>query len=175
MKLTLRACTIKPSEGISWPSLKTLSIEDHYESIDSVMESIVSGSPVLESLELRDCSGIIRLNIKSASLKKLAINRCRVRQIFAPKVESLIISGFALWSMLVNLPSLLHASLNFELIMDEEENFKELYRKSGMLMTFLLKNLNRIEEILGIGSFRYEQSSRNFFLTNTYLHKDTSV
>ena len=101
----------------------------------------------MESLELRDCSGIIRLNIKSASLKKLAINRCRVRQIFASKVESLSISGFALWSMLVNLPSLLHASLNFELIMDEKENFKELYRKSGMLMTFLLKNLNRIEEL----------------------------
>ena len=150
VKLTLTRCSMEePRAVVSWPSLKILSIGSYPELNDSLIESILSGTPALESLELRECRGFSRLNITSASLKKLVINSWDVLQISAPKVESLSILGSTHEKkMSLNLPSLHFGTLNFELrVVEGDEDFKNSNRVSGRLMTNLLKTLNRVEEL----------------------------
>ena len=146
VKLTLRDCNMNPNAVFSWPSLRILSISYDDELNDNSIASILSGCPVLESLELRKCVDVSRLNTMSASLKKLTIRSCDIVQISAPKVESLSILGFTETTMSLDLPSLLHATLNFELRIVKKGS-KDSYQKSGRLMTYLLETLNGVEEL----------------------------
>ena len=146
VKLTLRDCGMQPNAVVSWPSLKTLSISYDGELNDNSIANILSGCPVLESLQLRKCVDLRRLNTMSASLKKLTISSCDIGQISAPKVESLSILGSTEKTMSLDLPSLLNATLNFELRI-EKKGSKDSYIRSGRLMTYLLETLNGVDEL----------------------------
>ncbi|KAL3522180.1 hypothetical protein ACH5RR_015014 [Cinchona calisaya] len=71
-KLELSLCGFAKNSAISWDSLKSLSLR--YVRLDEyVMGKILTGSPKLEYLELNNFTGIKRLNITSASVKKLVL------------------------------------------------------------------------------------------------------
>nr|XP_043613770.1 F-box/LRR-repeat protein 25-like [Erigeron canadensis]XP_043613771.1 F-box/LRR-repeat protein 25-like [Erigeron canadensis] len=71
--LTLAGCLLDPFEGISWKNLRTLYIK-HGIMDDDLMETILSGTPLLETLNLEYCYGYGRLDITSKSLKNLVIS-----------------------------------------------------------------------------------------------------
>ncbi|KAL7599538.1 hypothetical protein Lser_V15G25890 [Lactuca serriola] len=74
LTLELRTCMVIPVGAISWKNLRNLCIS--YGSLDEeLIENILSGSPVLETLELDLCYGYRRLNITSQSLKNLVISK----------------------------------------------------------------------------------------------------
>ncbi|KAL7597616.1 hypothetical protein Lser_V15G25888 [Lactuca serriola] len=74
LTLDLCTCMVIPAGVISWKNLRNLCIS--YGSLDEeLIENILSGSPVLETLELDLCYGYRRLNITSKSLKNLVISK----------------------------------------------------------------------------------------------------
>ncbi|KAA8515359.1 hypothetical protein F0562_018411 [Nyssa sinensis] len=101
-KLNLSKCKIMPYMGVSWKSLRALTIKCVVLS-EIAIGMILSGSPVLEFLELYRCCVEHRLDINSSSLKKLVIRGYRnpfveeddsVLEISAPSVSSLEIVGY---------------------------------------------------------------------------------
>ncbi|KAL7591879.1 hypothetical protein Lser_V15G31892 [Lactuca serriola] len=68
-ELRVGGCMLNPVAGISWKSLRSLCISEHIRLDEDLIENILSGSPVLETLELDDCYGFRRLNITSRVLK----------------------------------------------------------------------------------------------------------
>ncbi|CAI9287459.1 unnamed protein product [Lactuca saligna] len=74
LTLDLCTCMVIPAGAISWKNLRNLCIS--YGSLDEgLIEIILSGSPVLETLELNLCYGYRRLNITSKSVKNLVISK----------------------------------------------------------------------------------------------------
>ncbi|KAJ0581616.1 putative F-box domain, leucine-rich repeat domain superfamily, F-box-like domain superfamily [Helianthus annuus] len=71
--LTLAGCAFNPTGAISWKNLRSLRII--YGNLDEdLIENILSGSPVLETLVLNGCYGYRRLNITSKSVKNLVFS-----------------------------------------------------------------------------------------------------
>lgn len=118
--LSASNCVIAPGGGISWRSLKSLTL-DNAEFSDGAIAKILLGCPVLEFLHIVMFSGTGRLDINSASLKMLVVNFCIVEddeyalEISAPNLQVLELS----WDFrphrfqLVNVSSLVRAELNF--------------------------------------------------------------
>ncbi|KAH7838826.1 hypothetical protein Vadar_031640 [Vaccinium darrowii] len=118
--LSASNCVIAPGGGISWRSLKSLTL-DNAEFSDGAIAKILLGCPVLEFLHIVMFSGTGRLDINSASLKMLVVNFCIVEddeyalEISAPNLQVLELS----WNFrphrfqLVNVSSLVRAELNF--------------------------------------------------------------
>ncbi|KAL7592118.1 hypothetical protein Lser_V15G32389 [Lactuca serriola] len=70
---TLDCCILNPTMRISWKILKSLCISN--EKLDEdLIENILSGSPVLETLQLCHCYGYRRLDITSKSIKDLVFS-----------------------------------------------------------------------------------------------------
>ncbi|KAL4563373.1 hypothetical protein LXL04_027414 [Taraxacum kok-saghyz] len=62
--LTLRGCILNPIGSITWKNLRSLSI--FYGNLDEgLIEHILSGSPILETLELGYGNGYREVNITS--------------------------------------------------------------------------------------------------------------
>lgn len=59
--------------AVNWPSLKILRI-DHAELKDNAKMRVLSGCPVLEFFELKGCSGLKHIKVKSRGLKELVID-----------------------------------------------------------------------------------------------------
>lgn len=105
-ELGFSLCILEPKEVVSWNSLKKLSI-GYVNLSEDVIQNILSGSPVLESLELYDFYGLDRLRVDNVNLKKLIMRGywffdygfdaieedCSGLKIWAPHVRSLEISG----------------------------------------------------------------------------------
>ncbi|KAL7584378.1 F-box/LRR-repeat protein 25-like [Lactuca sativa] len=67
-KLRLDSCKLNPSGAISWANLRRLCISwGHID--EDLIENILSGSPLLETLVLNYCYGYRRLDITSKSVK----------------------------------------------------------------------------------------------------------
>ncbi|PHT58301.1 hypothetical protein CQW23_00664 [Capsicum baccatum] len=134
--LTLRHCQLNPCGSFHWSSLVFLSIE-LVELTDGVMETVLSGCPNLEGLELFAFWGIQRLEICSVKLRNLTIesyfgmNHDPWLKIFAPNIQSLELKG--LWRSGIRIrprnvaslvTALLHLHMAFE---DEKRNLENQY------------------------------------------------
>ncbi|XP_023740814.1 F-box/LRR-repeat protein 25 isoform X1 [Lactuca sativa] len=143
--LKLEDCVFTPTGAISWKNLRSLCISSGKLNED-LIENILSGSPVLETLELKFCNGFRRINITSKSVKKLVLSGymdshnpfdAHTIEINAPNILSLTIEGnLWLWNLLLlNVSSLAKVSLNYVNVITwhiireetEDEMFKELY------------------------------------------------
>lgn len=128
MELVTNCCKFTKVKKISWNSLKLLSITGTKLN-EGLISRVLSGCPVLETLELRDWSGFDRLKIvSSVSLRVLRIvgeqvpkyqiqpqDECLL-EISGPNLVSLEISGplYRTKVRLMDLGSLVSATMDFE-------------------------------------------------------------
>ncbi|KAL7592114.1 F-box/LRR-repeat protein 25 [Lactuca sativa] len=156
--LTLEGCILNPTGAISWKNLRSLCISNGKLDED-LIENILYGSPLLETLELEWCYGYKRLNITSKSVKKLVVSEYYDPKYFyddlhdtleinAPNILSLTIKGDMLLEKLSwpNVFSLVKADLDYR-------KMRHLCRtsKGRKLKRFILNHLYLKE--LKIGSF----------------------
>ncbi|GJR51730.1 F-box protein-like protein [Tanacetum coccineum] len=101
--LKLKFCLLKPSGAISWSKLKNLSISD-VELDEESIQNILSGSPLLETLEFNECFGFRWIDITLKSVKNLVFcgyvhNYGRdIIEINVPYIQSLAIQYvLSLW------------------------------------------------------------------------------
>ena len=154
-RLSLCGCVLKPTGGISWTNLKSLSLCCGKVDED-LIQNILSGSPVLETLDLIFVHGIRRIDISSKSVKNLWLGGFMDREqdpntaqveINAPYIFSLKISSMLNLSKLVllNVSSLVKAELDYVLVVDHSETTgKEL--EEEMLKGLILK-LRHVKEL----------------------------
>ncbi|XP_076949869.1 F-box/LRR-repeat protein 25-like [Bidens hawaiensis] len=166
--LTLSGCVYNPTEAISWKNLRSLYIT--CRNLDEVLiEKILSGSPVLETLVLVNCYGYRRLDITSKSVKKLVLcgymppdDGCDdledVIEINAPNVLSLKIQdNLLLWYLLLlDVSCLVEADLDYSHGGYYETTPEEA--KEEMLKRFI-HDLRHVKE-LKIWVFCFEVLSR---------------
>ncbi|MFS7931345.1 putative leucine-rich repeat domain superfamily, F-box-like domain superfamily [Helianthus anomalus] len=109
--LTLKHCAFNPTGAISWKNLRKLCIA--YGKLDEdLIENILSGSPVLETLVLDYCNGYRQLNITSKSVKNLVLHHWQydIIEINAPNILTLKVQ-YASDILLLNVSSLVEAHL----------------------------------------------------------------
>ncbi|KAL7590900.1 F-box protein At5g03100 [Lactuca sativa] len=151
---TIRDCILNPTEAISWKMIRSVNISKGKFDED-LIEKIFSGSPLLETLVLDKCYGYRRLDITSKSVKnfvlsgkmyakdKYAEDIDDVIEINAPHILSLTIKG-RLWKLLlVNVASVVEASLcytNFGRWIPPKEIEEE--RLKGLIL-----NLRHVKEL----------------------------
>lgn len=66
--------------AVYWSSLKRLHIE-HAELREDVMMRVMSGSPVLEFLQLKCCWGFMHIIVESSGLRELVIDSHEFRRV----------------------------------------------------------------------------------------------
>ncbi|KAL7590894.1 hypothetical protein Lser_V15G32390 [Lactuca serriola] len=107
--LGLSGSKLNPVRVISWKNLRSLCTSNGNLDED-LIENILSGSPLLETLELEDCLGYSRVDITSKSVKNFVFSRYRdefedsasIIEIIAPYIVSLKIEGrMWLWKLLL--------------------------------------------------------------------------
>lgn len=122
---------------VRWPCLKVLVI-GLVELSDDILEGIVRGSPVLESLKLLDCSGMKNIIIDSRSVKELVLHSPKfdnMGKIWAPHLLSLrVLQMWDSHSMftLDEISSLVEAELDFSMCGDKRTHrdlLKEFFEK----------------------------------------------
>ncbi|XP_065866039.1 putative F-box/LRR-repeat protein At3g18150 [Euphorbia lathyris] len=103
IKLRTESCNFRHNIGnVNWGNLKSLSISHcAYHLSDQALEHILSGSPLLELLELTNCYGFRKFVIASKSLKRLVIHqlqmvRVSVFEISCAKLEDLSLKGIVM-------------------------------------------------------------------------------
>ena len=125
--LELAGCAFNSIGVISWVKLKSLSIYNGKLNED-LIRNILSGSPILETLNLYNCYGYRRLDITSKSVKNLVFWSYRVPnteskhypniiKINAPNIMSLTIKGELNLGkiLLLDVSSLVNAQLNYKM------------------------------------------------------------
>ncbi|XP_023736708.1 putative F-box/LRR-repeat protein At3g28410 [Lactuca sativa] len=156
--LNLDSCIFNSIGAISWKNLRSLFISNGKLDDDSI-ENILSGSPLLETLELYDCYGYSRLDITSKTVKNLVLdgyivpedyndagNFTNIVTINAPNILSLTIHGeLLLWKvLLVNVSSLIEANLDYTRTRQYKTSLYEA--DEDMLKGFIL-NLRHVKEL----------------------------
>lgn len=158
--LRLRDCILNPTSAISWNKLTSLSIS-YAKLVEDLIQNILSGSPLLETLKLDHCYGYRRLNITSKSVKNLVLcaymdptfeNVAGMIEINAPNIMSLSIQNILALRKLVllNVSSLVKSKLNYR-------NFPQLFsdEENEELLKGLIPSLGHVKE-LTIGKFCQE-------------------
>ncbi|CAI9287460.1 unnamed protein product [Lactuca saligna] len=152
--MKLHRCMVNPIGAISWKNLKNLWVS-YGSSDEDLIEKILSGSPVLETLELNLCYGYRRLNITSKSVKNLVIFGYKdyeldrsvddVIEINAPNIQSLTIQYEInlLKILFVDVSSLVKADLNY---ICKGIRYRHTTPKEEMLKGFIM-NLSHVKEI----------------------------
>ncbi|KAF7120234.1 hypothetical protein RHSIM_Rhsim13G0173100 [Rhododendron simsii] len=148
-ELRFSCCRVIPQGNVVWYSLKKLSIGDVKLSND-VIERILAGSPVLETLELHSCDGFSRLAVTNSCVKKLILRHCLIwydseLEISAPYLLSLKMSGpLGTNCRLTNISSLVDAVFNcyFECI-ERDNDYERILNIVEVFLASLLhvKNL----------------------------------
>ncbi|XP_021661034.2 F-box/LRR-repeat protein 25 isoform X2 [Hevea brasiliensis] len=155
-------CQFVPDGRVSWSSLKDLSI-GHDTLTDEVMQNILDGTPVLQSLKLLSCNRIHRLDLSlNSHLKKLVMHEAvayvkeddTVVEIAGPHLQVLEIMGF--WfkkkCRLMNMSSLIRATLDFEVERGLHEKRNDFLEKSRNIVEECLDNVHHARE-LKLGSW----------------------
>lgn len=156
-ELHFSCCIVTPKGVVDWSSLKKLSI-GHAILSDEMIETILVGCPVLESLELYHFYGFNRLHFSNVSLKKLILREHMDHfnifdyselEISAPNLESLEISGCldGREPRLVNVSSLVDATLTFRR-WHAEQSVWEGFEWDQNILTRLLKSLAHVKNIM---------------------------
>ncbi|KAK3014587.1 hypothetical protein RJ639_009820 [Escallonia herrerae] len=163
-ELSLSKCDLTPSGYVAWDSLKSLSI-GCIELEELVLRNILSGSPSLEFLELRDFYGIDRVHISNPSVKKLVINGYEFRYVNEDDEEgvddqvysTLEISGPNLHSLSIlgslkntkcrvtNVASLVEANLNFDIV--SQRTADDEYEESQNIVRRLFQSLGGVHSL----------------------------
>ncbi|OMO76514.1 hypothetical protein CCACVL1_15613 [Corchorus capsularis] len=120
-KLFTRFCDFEDPEGqVSWGKLKVLTFCES-EFLPDVLQKILSGCPLLETLELINCRYLDRIDTSSSTVfKRLVINEVQglpAAEVTVPSVTSLEISGNLSFTtfQILNVPSLNEATVDFQL------------------------------------------------------------
>ncbi|XP_065871023.1 putative F-box/LRR-repeat protein At5g02700 isoform X2 [Euphorbia lathyris] len=96
VKLKTVGCSFIPNGKVNWGCLTVLNIR-RCKLTDHTIEHLVSGSPLLESLELISCSEYDKIVIASKSLKRLVLHHgipsISVLEISCPKLEEVCLQG----------------------------------------------------------------------------------
>nr|GFC80773.1 hypothetical protein [Tanacetum cinerariifolium] len=172
--LRLKDCILNPMSAISWNKLTSLSIS--YAKLDEdLIQNILSGSPLLETLKLDHCYGYRRLDITSKSVKNLVIcaymdptleNIALMIEINAPNIMSIAIHSILYLRKLVlpNVSSLVRANLNYfnmpHLLSSEEE--EEMLK--GLILSFCLA------KELTIGKFCHEVKFPLYYASSNLIN-----
>ncbi|GJU88447.1 F-box/LRR-repeat protein 25-like protein [Tanacetum coccineum] len=153
--LNLWGCISKPPGAIRWKNLSSLSISKAKLDED-LIQNILSGSPLLETLTLEHCYGFKLIDITSKSVRKLLILgynnpedagcRAEIVEINASYIRSLTIQGdILLWKLLlVDVSCLVKAELDYW-----KGGYTETTHKKAnveMLERFML-NLRHVKEL----------------------------
>ncbi|KAG5516736.1 hypothetical protein RHGRI_037464 [Rhododendron griersonianum] len=168
-ELHFSSCSVTPKAGVDWNSLKKLSI-GYVGLSDEVIQKILVGSPVLEILELYYFHGVSRLHFGNASLKKLILreywdNKCDYfdgnnnnlddsqLEISAPNLQSLEMLGCLGRKdcRLVDVSSLVDATLDFDLRHEEEDVLEDYERDQNMLRR-LVERLAHVKSTIKLGT-----------------------
>lgn len=164
VRLEVLNCCFSLGTTIRWPCLKVLVIGS-VELSDDILMGIVRGSPVLESLELLDCSGMKNIMIDSRSVKELVLHSPKfdnMGKIWAPHLLSLRVSG--MWDShsmfrLDEISSLVEAKLDFSMCGDKrthrdllKEFFEELRGVSTINMGGWCLQVLSLLEVDGVPS-----------------------
>ncbi|XP_010057527.2 F-box/LRR-repeat protein At5g02910 isoform X2 [Eucalyptus grandis] len=148
VSLRVSQCCFSVFGTVNWCSLKTLRIE-HAELNDDGMVRVLSGSPVLEFLELKSCLGVKHIVIESKSCKELVIDSHEfgddeglTLKISAPHLLKLRLLGNSQGGefRLDDVSSLIEAELNFDM-----EGFAA---DDGDLVRGLLKRLHHVPKLV---------------------------
>ncbi|GKE82879.1 F-box protein-like protein [Tanacetum coccineum] len=151
--LKLAGCVFNPIGVISWNKLKSLSISNGKLTEDLIRN--ISGSPVLETLNLYNCYGYRRLDITSKSVKNLVFwgyrvpkneseHYANVIKINAPNTLSLTIKGelYLQKIVLLGMSSLVKAHLNYTI-----SGFYGRTQKEAVMLKRLILNLGHVKEL----------------------------
>ncbi|CAH9073677.1 unnamed protein product [Cuscuta epithymum] len=177
--LWLERCTVAPHRTIEWQSLSHLQIED-VELRDDVVQKILSGCPVLDSLRLTECWGFNFLEVNSRSLASLGVSvhedkmSKQLVEISAPYIRTLNI-GFHLSRtkmQLSNIPSVVDANIDFSVSrssVDVMNNSMELLEKLQHVKVLLL-GCGFIEVIsnMVVHGWRLPQSRQDNLVIDTW-------
>ncbi|GKB17511.1 ribonuclease H-like domain-containing protein [Tanacetum coccineum] len=153
-RMTMSWCVFNPPNGaISWERLECLCLW-HVNLDEDMIENILSGSPCLECLKLKDCYGYRGIDVTSKSVKKLVFSRYFSHityekdyidciKINAPYISSLTIKrGLVLRELvLLDVSSLVEAYLDYSIYLREYVIFEEEVFRG------LLKSLGHVENI----------------------------
>ncbi|CAH9069460.1 unnamed protein product [Cuscuta epithymum] len=141
--LSLEGCIFYPERSIKWSSLTKLNISE-VNLPQSVVEKILSGCPVLTSLDLSECWGFTVLEINSRNLCELRVKDPENKesggllQISAPYIKYLNLWFYAVGRQIKfkDISSLISADIDFsepilDLIIPEDvlSNTKEIFEK----------------------------------------------
>ncbi|KAF8029798.1 hypothetical protein BT93_E2277 [Corymbia citriodora subsp. variegata] len=150
--LCVSQCCFSVIGTVNWCSLKILRIE-YAELNDEGMVTVLSGSPVLEFLELKSCRGIEHIMVESKSLRELVIDSHEFRpvqglmlKIWAPHLLKLRLLGNSQGGAfsLDEVSSLIEAELNF----DMESFALDKVKAHGDLVKGLLKRLHHVMKLV---------------------------
>nr|DAD23047.1 TPA_asm: hypothetical protein HUJ06_024510 [Nelumbo nucifera] len=155
--LSFSFCRINPHGSISWRSLKSLSLS-YMPLNDNLVHDIITGSPSLEVLDLYECCGLRKLNITSENLKKLTLRDYysssdlnSALEISAPNIQSLSILGILNRRChLMNMPSLIDATLQFQIMIDNILDEYNVYEGYHNILRVILETLQHVK-VLRIG------------------------
>lgn len=118
-QLKLSGCVLNPSGAISWNKLTSLDIFGAKLDED-LIQNIITGSPLLETLHLKYCYGFGRIDITSNSVKSFLLDghtdiQNDIIEINAPYILSLALKNALNLSklLLLNVSSLVEAKLNY--------------------------------------------------------------
>ncbi|KAG5516781.1 hypothetical protein RHGRI_037506 [Rhododendron griersonianum] len=148
-ELRFSHCSVIPKGNVAWYSLKKLSIGD-VELSNDVIERILAGSPVLETLELHTCEGFSRLAVTNSCVKKLILRNCldflsddKRLEISAPYLLSLEMSGYLGSNCrFTNISSLVDAVFNCEFRCKVEDRANGYERIQNIVVVFLASLLH---------------------------------
>ncbi|GJW76510.1 thiamine thiazole synthase, chloroplastic-like protein [Tanacetum coccineum] len=163
-RMTLTYCQFNPpNDAISWERLECLCL--YYVTLDEDMiEKISSGSPCLESLELKNCHGYRRIDDTSRSVKKLVFSYYYYRneedyidciKINAPYISSLTIKGeVEVELVLLDVSSLIKAELDYCIDpgMSDDMTHEEMLRG-------LLESFDHVKDVISNDFWRRPMSS----------------
>lgn len=142
IELKLTGCDIKPRGKIQLRSLKKLSLKEIWLG-DKILDAILFGCPLLESLFLIKCFHLHELNFDYPNIKNLLIilstRECSYPKISCPNLMSLEIVGPLNNISSMNVPSLVTASCYFSdgfYCIREYDDVRMLFEKLSHVKTF---------------------------------------
>ena len=165
--LTLWGCSFEQAHDdvVSWENLKTLHIG--YAELDQhLIQNILSGSPLLETLELGSCYGFERIDVTNKSVKNLSLigNLNGVVEVNAPYILSLAFKGQLVLQkgVLLNVSSGIKAELDYSKYpLDKPEEMQE------EMLQGLILSLGHVKEVkIGKNCLEVKLS---FYLGNLHL------
>ncbi|GJT12983.1 ribonuclease H-like domain-containing protein [Tanacetum coccineum] len=153
-------CEFNPPNGaISWGRLECLCLS-YVTVYEDMIEKILSGSPCLESLELKNCPGYRRIDVTSRNVKKLVFSNYYYSidgdyidciKINSPYISSLTIKGeFEVKLVLLDVSFLIKVELDYSIDpgMSDDITYEEMLRG-------LLESLDHVKDVI-INDFWWE-------------------